>query len=351
MRSSLRIDPWNDLSCVTFSGSALSTCPRCTITFAKKGLGCSSCGRFVEVQSITHQPRIVLVTALGREEVRGEAEQLGIDRFLLKPVTRSMLIDSLVTIFAPDAPEISRAVADCDPQQLRGIRVLLAEDNEINQQIAVELLQGVGALVDVAENGRVAIDVLMAAAAEQRYDLVLTDLQMPEMDGYQVAANIRADARFRHLPIIAMTAHAIVEERERCFAVGMDDHVSKPIDADALFETVSRHCRPLSLPSSSLVRTDPIEALSRIEDLDTVSGLRRVAGNKELYVRLLRQFVGQHTRSPKLLSEQFTRSDLEVIERNVHSLRGVAGNLGAKPWNGPHDPWSRRSMIGRSQVD
>ncbi len=292
--------------------------------------GLAAIRRIKANQAIAHQPRIVLVTALGREEVREEAEQLGIDRFLMKPVTRSMLIDSLVTIFAPGAPELSRAVADCDPQRLRGIRVLLAEDNEINQQIAVELLQGVGALVDVVENGRAAIDMLTVAGAEQRYDLVLTDLQMPEMDGYQVATHIRADARFRHLPIIAMTAHAIVEERERCFAVGMDDHVSKPIDADDLFETVSRHCRPLSLPSTSLVRTDPIEALSRIEDLDTVSGLRRVAGNKELYVRLLRQFVGQHTRTPKLLSEQFTRSDLEVIERNVHSLRGVAGNLGAQ---------------------
>jgi PAS domain S-box-containing protein len=290
--------------------------------------GLEAIGRIKEDRTVAYQPKIVLVTALGRDEVREEAERLGVDGFLTKPVTRSMLMDSLVTIFAPDGPELFRVVADSDPQQLRGVRVLLAEDNEINQQIAVELLQGVGALVDVAANGRVAIDMLTAAGIEQCYDVVLTDLQMPEIDGYEVATYIRADARLRHLPIIAMTAHAIVEERERCFAVGMDDHVSKPINAEALFETVSRHCRRVNLPTLVATRKDPTERLSHIEGLDATTGLRRVA-NKELYVGLLRQFVGQHHRTPELLSEQLARNDVEALERSAHSLRGVAGNLGA----------------------
>src|SRR5262249_44589637 len=125
--------------------------------------------------------------------------------------------------------------------RLAGARILLAEDNDINQQIAVELLEGAGAKVTVANNGREAVRILSNGTQSPPFDVMLMDLQMPEMDGYQATAKIRSEPRFHSLPIIAMTAHATIEERERCLASGMIDHVAKPIDPAILFETVGRY--------------------------------------------------------------------------------------------------------------
>src|SRR5439155_16387838 len=159
-------------------------------------------------ETLTRQPAIVLVTAFGREEVREEAERLRLDGFLVKPVTKSMIVDTLVNVFAD--PGSAAAVVPVDEQagRLRGARILLTEDNEINQQIAVELLEGAGAAVRVAGNGREAVQILADGPEPPPFDLVLMDLQMPEMDGYQATSNLRADRRFASLPIIAMTAHA-----------------------------------------------------------------------------------------------------------------------------------------------
>src|SRR4029078_7458783 len=174
---------------------------------------------------------IVLVTAFGRDEVRDEAEDLHLDGFLLKPVTRSTLVDSLGTVFASPSEDAADAIAASkEPPRFPGLRVLLTEDNEINQQIAVELLEAVGAKVDVANHGREAVEKLMQHRDPPPYDIVFMDLQMPEMDGYQATAKIRSESRFSILPIIAMTAHATLEERQRCLNAGMNDHVSKPID-------------------------------------------------------------------------------------------------------------------------
>jgi two-component system sensor histidine kinase/response regulator len=162
-------------------------------------------------ETLSHQPAIVLVTAFGREEVREEAERLQLDGFLVKPVTKSMIVDTLVNVFAESGAHAGRPEAGEEVRRLRGTRILLAEDNEINQQIAIELLEGAGAVVEVAGNGREAVEMLAKAGAV--FDVVLMDLQMPEMDGLQATARIRADSRFATLPIIAMTAHATIEER------------------------------------------------------------------------------------------------------------------------------------------
>ena len=143
------------------------------------------------------------------------------------------------------------------------MRILLTEDNDINQQIAVELLEGAGAKVDVANNGREAVDKLFRAARSRRFDAVLMDLQMPEMDGYQATAKIRSDARFATLPIIAMTAHATVEERERCLAAGMNDHVSKPIDPDNLFADSRVDSTYPRKPPPKIGEANATEALAR----------------------------------------------------------------------------------------
>ena len=195
-------------------------------------------------ETLQHRPHIVLVTAFGREEVREEAERLELDGFLVKPVTKSMIVDTLVNVFS-DSDEQSSATSGGEQlAPLRGARILLAEDNEINQQIAVELLEGVGATVKVANNGRVAVETLSNGPQPPPFDVVLMDLQMPEMDGYQATTRIRADARLSRLPIIAMTAHATMEERQHCLDAGMNDHVSKPIDPARLFAAVGRFYKP-----------------------------------------------------------------------------------------------------------
>jgi len=165
--------------------------------------------------------------------------------------------------------------------------------------------------------------------------VVLMDLQMPEMDGHQATAKIRSDARFTNLPIIAMTAHATMEERQRCLASGMNDHVSKPIDPAALYEAVSRFHKPSgdAAPAASATPA-PATAhgdLPYIEGLDMKDGLMRVAGNRKLYLKLLRQFAEQEGPAVGQISTALAQGDVALAERRAHTLKGVAGNIGAKP--------------------
>jgi two-component system sensor histidine kinase/response regulator len=288
--------------------------------------------------SLQKQPAIIIVTAFGREEVREEAEALHLDGFLVKPVTKSMLVDSLVSVFATSvATDAAPVMAAHDaPQPLRGARILLTEDNAINQQIAVELLEGVGAKVQVANNGREAVDALLPGPYPPPYDMVLMDLQMPEMDGYQATARIRGDSRFTELPIIAMTAHATLEERSRCLAAGMNDHISKPIHPNLLVATLTRYYRPTdaaatATPSPPVAArvSAPADELPRVEGLDTADGMRRVGGNKKLYLKLLRQFVEVEHDAPARIRERLSVGDHTTAERIAHTIKGVAGSLGA----------------------
>ena len=283
-------------------------------------------------ETLRHQPAIVLVTAFGREEVREEAERLQLDGFLVKPVTKSMIVDTLVNVFAT-SDDTRGATEAQQTTRLLGARILLAEDNEINQQIATELLEGVGASVKVATTGREAVDILWSGPHPPPFDVVLMDLQMPEMDGYQATAKLRSSARFAALPIVAMTAHATIEERQRCLAAGMNDHIAKPIDPDNLFETLERFYRG-GVSSSS--RTDAVPDSSRpnddvpsIANLDSRSGLARVGGNRALYLKLLRQFVDQFATVVAQVTDALAANDVVLAERLAHSLKGVAGNIGA----------------------
>lgn len=305
--------------------------------------GLQAARRIKSDETLRHQPAIVLVTAFGREEVREEAEHLRLDGFLLKPVTRSMLVDSLVSIFRSSSEELASGAEAAGSTRFSGLRVLLAEDNDINQQIAVELLEGVGATVDVARNGLEAVEKLFSTKEPAMYDVVLMDLQMPEMDGYQATRKIRSDARFVNLPIVAMTAHATTEERQRCLEAGMNDHVAKPIDPALLYDSLSRFYispeqkdEPKPGSSSGASPAEPGKARERIDELpamdglDTGDGLSRVAGNRSLYVKLLRQFTQQQAGTPGMISEALSSQDSKLAERLAHTVKGVAGSLGAR---------------------
>ncbi|HEX5578438.1 MAG TPA: response regulator, partial [Candidatus Limnocylindria bacterium] len=277
--------------------------------------------------TLRKRPAVVMVTAFGREEVRDEAERLDIEGFLLKPVTKSMLVDTLVTLFSPRSGETAAVTGQALEQGVRldGLSVFLVEDNEINQQIAVELIEGVGGLVTVAGDGRRGVELLEDAGSPLPYDVVLMDIQMPEMDGYQATARLRSQPRFAALPIVAMTAHATIEERQRCVDAGMNDHVAKPIDPAALFDVLARYRDVRRAPPP------PAADLPRVDGLDTAQGLRRAGGNRKLYLSLLGQFVDGHAGAADEIRDSLGRGDRAVAERLAHTVKGTAGNLAAGP--------------------
>ena len=289
-------------------------------------------------RSLRKQPVVVMVTAFGREEVRDEAEKLNIEGFLLKPVTKSMLVDTMVTLFSPESAETAAAsgAALAHGVRLDGMRVLLCEDNEINQQVALELIEGVGAKVTVAGDGRQGVALLEGASDPVPYDLVLMDIQMPVMDGYQATTRLRSQERFARLPIVAMTAHATTEERERCMGAGMNAHVSKPIDPAALYAVLANYHRGTGAPApATQAAAPPSDAgpaeLLAVDGLDVAQGLRRVNGNRKLYMKLLRQFVESQRGAAHRIGESLGRGERSEAERLAHTVKGVAANLSAGP--------------------
>ena len=309
--------------------------------------------------SLRKPPAIIMVTAFGREEVREEAEALHLAGFLVKPVTKSMLVDSLVQAFATEAATGTSvsATAEQAPMVLFGARILLAEDNTINQQIAIELLEGAGATVHVANNGREAVEALLRVPYPPPFDVVLMDLQMPEMDGYQATAQIRADSRFTTFPIVAMTAHATFEERTRCLAAGMNDHVSKPIHPNVLFSTVARYYRPppVVVAPAPLAQMANIPAAADgmpiIDGVDTAEGLARVGGNRTLYLKLLRQFVDDEGDAAGRLRQQLADGHRAEAERAAHTVKGVAGSLGAREVQAAAGDVERAVKHGTPSID
>ena len=225
-------------------------------------------------------PKIAMVTAFGREDIRAQAEETGIEGFLLKPVNSSLLYDTLVDLFgiaalADSAPRGSREKKQ--EHDANGIRILLVEDNEMNQQVATELLESAGAVVTVANHGGEAVKLLTEGDRIADFDIVLMDIQMPVMDGMTATRLLRKDSRLQKLPILAMTAHALVEERQRCLDAGMNDHISKPIDPDDLFATVLRWATPVAKVGDEprKIPAEPIDetALPPIAGVDIADGL------------------------------------------------------------------------------
>jgi signal transduction histidine kinase/CheY-like chemotaxis protein/HPt (histidine-containing phosphotransfer) domain-containing protein len=287
--------------------------------------------------SLLNIPRIVMVTAFGREEVREQAEQMGLDGYLLKPVNASVLYDTLMDLFGAPGTEVvagRRHKDDSTEYDAAGIRILLVEDNELNQQVATELFESAGAVVTVAKHGGIAVRVLQDGPQPPPFDIVFMDLQMPEMDGFTATRLIRADPRLHQLPIVAMTAHALVEERQQCLDAGMNDHVTKPIDPDALFASLKRWVKAdrVASPRPKPVPPNPVSVdeseLPAIDGVDVANGLRRVAGNRRLYRGLLEQFCDKQAGAGAEIAEALRAGDRASAERLAHTLKGVAGNLG-----------------------
>ena len=282
------------------------------------------------LQAAAEPPAIVMVTAYDREELRYQIEQLKLAGLLIKPISQSLLCNTLVQLFAPEKGALSRQASPDENYGLVGMRVLLAEDNAINQQIAVELLASQGVSVDIAENGREAVGKFLAEPA-RTYDVVLLDLQMPVMDGLEAAREIRKVSQT--VPLIAFTARARAEERDLSLEAGMNGHLTKPIDPQLLFTTL-RQWKKNSYTAVAPVAARLSSAAAdwqygSIAGIDQEDGLWRTGRNPALYLRLLLQFAENYADATEQLRAAWLHNDSDLTKRLAHSMKGVAGNLGA----------------------
>jgi len=286
---------------------------------------------------ISHPPKLVMVTAYSYEEAFTKVDRMDLDGILIKPVTPSLLFDLIVEILCKDynckgvqsAPRSEDELED--RKFLDGYRVLLVEDNKINQQVACEILEQAGLIVEVACNGQDAINAVNIGG----YDTVLMDIQMPVMDGYEATEHIRREPHFKDLPIIAMTAGAMAGDREKALAAGMDDFVTKPIDTRQLFAVLRKHLEPRT-PKVSGIKLNGISAaqlpkgrLPEVSDLDLDAALGRLNGNRDLYLKILASFARDYAEVHKEIGRELEAGLLEKAGARVHAFKGVAGNIGA----------------------
>jgi len=306
--------------------------------------GLETSRRIKTYKGLNKIPAIIIVTAYGREEIMRQADEIGLEGFLHKPVSASMLFDTVMQVLGKEVEHPSGTRSEKDKQTkeitaIAGARVLLVEDNEINQQVALEILEGAGFSVTVANDGRQGVE----AVKEEQYDAVLMDIQMPVMDGYTASREIRnLKTEIRNVPIIAMTAHAMAGDEQKSIDAGMNDHITKPIDPDQLFSTLQKWIKPTSEsasakitpvliapPESDQTVSDRIELPESLAGFDLAAGLTRLMGNQRLYLKLLLDFGANYGSAADDIRDALAGGDIEQAHSLVHNLKGLSGNLEA----------------------
>ena len=292
-------------------------------------------------EKLTHQPKIIMVTAYGREDVLDEMQGIPHDGVLVKPINASALLDAIMISegkrLAPDSQRPDD-VGDAPTLSLEGLKLLLAEDNEVNQDVAVGILEEIGIQVVVVEDGQQALE----RVEREAFDLVLMDMQMPVLDGIGSTQAIRKTTPAERLPIIAMTANVMDADIERCHAAGMQDHVGKPIDVDQFFATIERWAPP----PERRVGNDPAPASSgasgagkandealpdSLDGIDIEAALRRVGGNSELLRKVLTKFTTNQAGAAQTIRAALGKGNRELAVLSAHTLKGVAASIGAEP--------------------
>jgi two-component system sensor histidine kinase/response regulator len=309
-------------------------------------------------------PQMIIVTAYGREDVLGEIGNTGISDVLLKPLTQSLLFDCAMQALGSErsSPAFEQAAAgrsvaeraamdDIEPSELEarlpgiaGARILVAEDNDLNQQVAMELLAHAGLRPELAADGAIAVDM----AGKAQYDAVLMDMQMPVMDGLEATRRIRALPGHQSLPIIAMTANAMAQDRERCIAAGMNDFVAKPIEPDHLWQALLRWIParaavptptagapsaqaaspPAKAPASAIASGDA-DLPDHIDGVDMQTGLHHVMDRASLYRTLLQKYLATRADDAHAIRLAFAARDDKTALRLIHTVKGVSGSIGA----------------------
>jgi PAS domain S-box-containing protein len=296
---------------------------------------------------LSKTPAVIMVTAYGREEALGSAELRGVEltSVLTKPVTASTLLEAIGEVLGKGFVAETRAQEKSDTcgeamARLKGARVLLAEDNEMNQELATELLSQAGMEVVVANNGQEALDIL---ARDTRFDGVLMDCQMPVMDGYTATREIRRNPAFAALPIIAMTANAMAGDKEKVIEAGMLDHIAKPLNVGEMFNTIARWIRPAVTAASTPPEHDPgpagvaastpsavADGLPPLPGIDVKAGMATTMNNGKLYARMLVKFRDSQAPFADLFAAAQADPDPVAPARTAHTLKGTAGNVGAR---------------------
>ncbi|MBE3026625.1 response regulator [Janthinobacterium sp. GW458P] len=284
-----------------------------------------------DAAGIDAAPACIMVTAFHREALVEAARQreLPLDGILNKPISASTLLDQISFVFGGVTGQSRKTQRQSsyrdDERALRGAWLLLVEDNEVNQEVAQHILNDAGIRVDIASNGAIAL----AKIEENAYDGVLMDCQMPVMDGYQATRKLRQDPRYSNLPVIAMTANAMVGDKEKCLDAGMNDFIAKPIDVAQLFGTLARWIAPAMPQEVSVAVALPEAELPVIAGLKMADAMRRVGGNAALMRKLLDRFVETQFDVMQRIVAAIENNQLETAIREAHTLKGLAGNIGA----------------------
>ncbi len=291
------------------------------------------------VPKLTEIP-VILMTVYQTEHELDNAKSAGVSAFILKPIKQSTLFNTIVNLFVESEsivlPGKSNVITrlSINKKHVKGGYILVAEDNQFNQKVAREILSDAGIFCEIVNNGQEAVE----AIKENDYDAVLMDIQMPVMDGMEATVEIRKFKDYRNLPIIAMTANAMKGDREKCIQAGMTDYISKPINADTLFATLSKYVTPRPRPELEKrfrkqfeMESMPVgsEIMFNIPGIETRETLKRLGGNKKLFYELLKDFPVSNLNVMDKIRKAINEEDFETARLLSHSLKGVAGNIGA----------------------
>ncbi|MFL6659807.1 MAG: response regulator [Massilia sp.] len=280
-------------------------------------------------------PAVIMVTAFGREEASSAAQQAGVKpcAMLTKPITTSTLLETIGEalgkgVVASTHREEKENSHDEAIAKLAGARILLVEDNRLNQELARELLEKAGIEVTLAENGQEALDAL---ARDADFDLILMDCQMPVMDGYEATRAIRAQPALAKLPVVAMTANAMAGDRDKVLEAGMQDHIPKPLRVHDMYATIAKWRLPRARTSSVMpaLVAAPHGVPADLPGIDTVAGLQTAASDPRLYRKLLAMFVEDHSDFGAQFEQADATGKAEETVRLAHTLKGTSGNIGA----------------------
>ncbi|MBF0272673.1 MAG: response regulator [Magnetococcales bacterium] len=277
-------------------------------------------------------PYIIMVTAYGQEYIASSAEEKKLlDGFLMKPVNISSLLDVIMIVFGHKPARQLMGNSNTQRASLAGARLLLAEDNEINQQVAMELLEQAGITVVVANNGLEAVNLV----GKEHFDAILMDLQMPVMDGLTATKRIRKEKSAELLPIIAMTANAMAGDREKCLDAGMNDHIAKPVEPDEMYATLAKWITiqsgvsgQSSVSLAACRGANLVLPMPPLPGIDVTRGLRNVGGNSTLYRKVLLKFACNQGGSCLEMERDLACGDQMALEHAAHALKGVSATLG-----------------------
>ncbi|MBF0614258.1 MAG: PAS domain S-box protein [Magnetococcales bacterium] len=292
--------------------------------------------RRIRANAAMESTQVIMVTAFGRQDVMQDARAVGVDGFMLKPVTPSLLLNTLQEVLGKGVPvrEDARSSGQIEgiPEQIRGARILVVEDHEINWQVAEGILSRAGIHAENAVNGAEAVARLLAEP--NRFDAVLMDLHMPIMDGYEATKRLRVHFDAQRLPIIAMTANALKSEKDHCLALGMNDYLTKPVHVRQLYALLAAHL-PSRIQGVAPARFESIDPgrerghFPELAGIDLAEVAERLDGDGEMFRRMVRQFALLHRDSGVRVGECLEGGDLEGARQVLHGIKGVAGNLAA----------------------